>query len=301
MFETGAWDDDPSGAPAVSALSWAVAQSQHKHDKSDNPEQRDKSDPTNKKSKKLKTKAKRLAISVENEYDKYVNSPSATKKLIDTDDDDETDEVFSKKKKKKKAAKLVNKLKSSATSVSDAVSDAVTDATKKIGRSLSDSSIRDPGYLLKLGEKFSSETAFLRFIGLPGKKKGVKRSHDDSVDTNSKSESGDVEANLSGLSSDNDKENDEAPIAPPRKKAKGSSLNIDKIRDMLKTEDTGSSGASKTAKTIHKTLADEARDKLTASRFRYLNEQLYTQPSNAAVKLFSSDSTLFSAYHQVKR
>ena len=52
-----------------------------------------------------------------------------------------------------------------------------TDASKKIGRSLSDSSIRDPGYLLKLGEKFSSETAFLRFIGLPGKKKGVKRTY----------------------------------------------------------------------------------------------------------------------------
>ena len=52
---------------------------------------------------------------------------------------------------------------------------------------------------------------------------------------------------------------------------------MNKLRDMLALED------QQTAKNIHKSLADEAREKLTASRFRYLNEQLYTQPSNAAV------------------
>jgi len=38
--------------------------------------------------------------------------------------------------------------------------------------------------------------------------------------------------------------------------------------------------------------------KLSASRFRYLNEQLYTQPGNASAKLFRSDPTLFPSYHQ---
>merc|ERR1712107_250090 len=102
-----------------------------------------------------------------------------------------------------------------------------------------------------------------------------------------------------GLTSENEKEND-VPDPPPRKKRKGNSLDLAKVREILSKEETKSlSGkTSSSAKTIHKTLAEEARNKLTASRFRYLNEQLYTQPSNAAVKLFNSDSTLFSAYHQ---
>jgi len=49
---------------------------------------------------------------------------------------------------------------------------------------------------------------------------------------------------------------------------------------------------------LKKSLAEEAKLKLSASRFRYLNEQLYTQPGNASAKLFKSDPTLFSSYHQ---
>ena len=104
------------------------------------------------------------------------------------------------------------------------------------------------------------------------------------------------------------------PVAPPRKKRKENGSNIDKLREMLNTEDRANEkktiassmadteGAEEKKKKKTKTIAsmaDEARAKLAASRFRYLNEQLYSQPSNAAVKLFNSDSTLFTAYHQV--
>merc|ERR1712198_266381 len=219
----------------------------------------------------------------------------ATQKLLDSGDDNDEDESCDNKLKKKK--KVVEKLKSTAS--------VVTEAGKKIGRSLSDSSIKDPVYLLKLGEKFSSEGAFLRFVGLPGKiKKAKKRQR---VESDNEDDSKNVEAEKSNVSKDsvgdtseNEKENKaESPTAPPRKKRKG--LDKDKLRDILEKDeniDKGRAPETNKVNSIHKTLAEEARSKLAASRFRYLNEQLYTQPSNAAVKLFSSDSTLFSAYHQ---
>merc|ERR1712098_609134 len=200
------------------------------------------------------------------------------------------EEICDKKLNKKK--QVVEKLKSTAS--------VVTEAGKKIGRSLSDSSIKDPGYLLKLGEKFSSEGAFLRFVGLPGKiKKSKKRQRNESEadddSTNIGAEKNNIPSDVVDVS-ENEKENKaESPTAPPRKKRKG--LDKDKLKDILAKDDNKKAETNK-VNSIHKTLAEEARSKLTASRFRYLNEQLYTQPSNAAVKLFSSDSTLFSAYHQ---
>jgi len=308
MFETETWDDnDEQEQPHVSALTWAVAKSQseqkqkkQKKNKSKEKQNlvensRDEQNGLLKKSNKLKTKARRLGISVENQLDRLVNSPQATQKLLDSEDDNDEDESCDNKLKKKK--KVVEKLKSTAS--------VVTEAGKKIGRSLSDSSIKDPGYLLKLGEKFSSEGAFLRFVGLPGKiKKAKKRQR---VESDNEDDSKNVEAEKNNVSKDsvgdtseNEKENKaESPTAPPRKKRKG--LDKDKLRDILEKDeniDKGRAPETNKVNSIHKTLAEEARSKLTASRFRYLNEQLYTQPSNAAVKLFSSDSTLFSAYHQ---
>merc|ERR1719154_487398 len=152
--------------------------------------------------------------------------------------------------------------------------------------------MKETGHLLKLGEKFSSQEAFLKFIGLPGmtKKKNLNGGSS-AVDNNDAEDASDSD----------DKENEvfEAVVSPPSKKQKtNNSLDIDKLKEMLNENDNAAATAKKTGNNIHKTLANEARMKLTASRFRYLNEQLYTQPSNAAVKLFRSDSTLFTAYHQ---
>lgn len=286
MFESE-WDEDRD-QPQLSALSRALVQSQPKKAKREtlgkvNSETKQKK---SKSEKKLKNVAQRLALSVDNGIDKYVNSPSATKKLLSDDDGDgESDESPMKENRKKsKKSKLVKRLKSSAA--------VVNETRKKVGRSLSDSSLKETGHLLKLGAKFSSQDAFLRFIGLPSKvkKKGKLEISSENV--------GDTESLVDEVIED-EEDNEEAPTAPPRKKRKEGGLDIDKLKDILAKEDQ-KEAASKNAKNgIHKTLAEEARDKLSASRFRYLNEQLYTQPSNAAVKLFSSDSTLFNAYHQV--
>ena len=44
-------------------------------------------------------------------------------------------------------------------------------------------------------------------------------------------------------------------------------------------------------------LQAKMRDKLTAARFRHLNQTLYTTPSSAALDLFSSSPDLFAEYH----
>lgn len=40
-----------------------------------------------------------------------------------------------------------------------------------------------------------------------------------------------------------------------------------------------------------------AAEKLISSRFRFLNEQLYTQPANEAQKVFEDNDEAFKAYH----
>jgi ribosomal RNA-processing protein 8 len=47
-----------------------------------------------------------------------------------------------------------------------------------------------------------------------------------------------------------------------------------------------------------KNKTEELVDKLTSSRFRYLNEQLYTMDSSDAKNLFQEDDTAFQAYHK---
>ena len=330
MFEAGAWDDgDLAQQPQLSALSWAMAQSQpskpaqgeedtvtvksgkkKKSKKAKQSMELDSNDVNNSSEKQKRTKppkistiTKRMALSVENGLDKLINSPSATKKLLDDDDDDdsgdENDGIKGPKEKKgqKKKNKIAGKIKSTAVLMSD--------AGKKIGRSLSDSSLREPGYLIKMGEKFSSQEAFLRFMGLPGKsKKGKKRQRIETEVDNVNDSEVNIKDDDEKENSGNGESNGDVPVPPPRKKRKGEGLDVDKIRDLLSKDNQSSVPATATSptaaiKSIHKTLADQAREKLTASRFRYLNEQLYTQPSNAAVKLFNSDSTLFTAYHQV--
>merc|ERR1719228_172661 len=208
--------------------------------------------------------------------DRLVNTPTATKALLD-----ESEEECENDKDP-----VVENLTSTAQ-----------DMGKKFGRSLSNSKVG--GHLLTLGEKFSSEEAFLRFIGLPGKgKRGNKRNRNEDEDK----EEVNIEAKEDSIGTDNDAfktEVDQTPIPPPRKKRKEGGMDITKLRSVLADENTlpQKQNSIDCDKKLKKTLAEEAKMKLSASRFRYLNEQLYSQPGNASAKLFKSDPTLFSSYY----
>jgi ribosomal RNA-processing protein 8 len=43
---------------------------------------------------------------------------------------------------------------------------------------------------------------------------------------------------------------------------------------------------------------DKLRESLKGSRFRFINEQLYSNPSVEAVKIFEEDESAFTAYHE---
>ena len=43
---------------------------------------------------------------------------------------------------------------------------------------------------------------------------------------------------------------------------------------------------------------DSAKAKLKASRFRYLNELLYTQEGKESLRMFSQDPEAFQTYHE---
>jgi hypothetical protein len=47
-----------------------------------------------------------------------------------------------------------------------------------------------------------------------------------------------------------------------------------------------------------KTAGNGVDQRLDASRFRFINEQLYTQPSSSAAQLFADDPAAFDAYHR---
>lgn len=47
-----------------------------------------------------------------------------------------------------------------------------------------------------------------------------------------------------------------------------------------------------------KTYEEKLRDSLKGSRFRYINEQLYTQSSSDSMKIFNEDETAYGAYHE---
>lgn len=47
-----------------------------------------------------------------------------------------------------------------------------------------------------------------------------------------------------------------------------------------------------------KNFHDDLAGRLKASRFRFINEQLYTQSGDEAIKVFNEDDSAFSTYHE---
>eukprot|EP00090_Calanus_glacialis_P041839 TRINITY_DN74388_c0_g1_i1.p1 TRINITY_DN74388_c0_g1~~TRINITY_DN74388_c0_g1_i1.p1 ORF type:complete len:539 (-),score=231.21 TRINITY_DN74388_c0_g1_i1:48-1664(-) len=231
-----------------------------------------------------------LAVTAAYKLDKFANSPSATKALLDND---------SSVVETKQAGQVVDKLVATAKKVGK--------AGKQLGRSLSGSSVVEEegvtggeGNLLGLGERFSSHEAFLRFIGLPGKgKRGNKRSRSE-VEENTEEHDGTENDAFNGECDMKEGSASPPPIPPPRKKRKEGGLDISKLREVLAKEPAPKvpQPIMQSDRKLKKTIAEEAKLKLSASRFRYLNEQLYCQPGNASAKLFKSDPTLFTSYHQ---
>ncbi|XP_015598709.1 ribosomal RNA-processing protein 8 [Cephus cinctus] len=81
-------------------------------------------------------------------------------------------------------------------------------------------------------------------------------------------------------------------------KSKGSrKLNVEKIKEMLAAKQKQDSGTSSKSKQPQ-SLRDRMMNQLRASRFRYLNEQLYNSKSFESKNYFKEDPEAFKAYHE---
>merc|ERR1719220_1810796 len=169
------------------------------------------------------------------------------------------------------------------------------------------------GSILKKGIKFSSTEAFLGFIGLPGKgKRGKKRILDEAEEE----EKGQRESNVKRGKTDEEKrpveeeessdEEGEENLAfkaetPSVKESDMKALNMGRLKEHLSAQDSKTkeevAAAQMKKASTDSPLTSAAKQKLTASRFRFLNEQLYRQEGSASASLFKSDPTLFESYH----
>lgn len=96
---------------------------------------------------------------------------------------------------------------------------------------------------------------------------------------------------------------------PKQKKQKGNikeQLNVQSKKNAVAKESQLHTGAKTKKQKIDndvsitsatKTFGDDLSDRLKASRFRFINEQLYTQTGEQGIDVFKQDDSAFTAYH----
>ena len=99
------------------------------------------------------------------------------------------------------------------------------------------------------------------------------------------------------------------PFHPKYSELKGATFDIEKLNKLLLTQDVQKKSKESTASVISTVKVDkseiaeesEARKKLKSSRFRFLNEKLYTQSGTESFKMFKKDDEglhTFKTYHE---
>lgn len=202
------------------------------------------------------------------------------------------------------------KSKVSASSLPSELSRKMTSSLDKVTNSPSASELLLPNSpIAPQGIKFSSSDAFLRFLGLPGKR-GKKRSRQstDAGELEGGGETTVLEDQMSvepevpsdGGEQLEGEENHAFTAETPQREEEGAApgkrrqgLDLGRLRHHLATQHGASSTTQPSVPVV-----DSARQRLSASRFRFLNEQLYTQEGSASASLFRSDPSLFQSYHE---
>jgi len=273
-----------------------------------------------------------------NSLDKVLNTPTATKHLLE----ESLDSSFVLKQPKSKGFNIQEKItdigsmaSQTKNSIKKSISDSVlkkVSASKVTSQSMEDESSNDETAtetnILRKGIKFPSQNSFLRFINMPskgGRNKKRKLTDPCSPPPHNGAENDAFET--SAIQS----EEKESPERKRKKLANNKSyeslnestsdksldettdsvhhrLNKSRIREILSsTRSEGSLSSmdesrydqkNTSTSSKKKTFLEKAKDKLLSSRFRYINEKLYTQTSEQSIKMFKKDSSLFEAYHQ---
>ena len=177
-----------------------------------------------------------------------------------------------KKKRKKNKEKNDNESGSGKKTILDGVKKAMDRQLHSPGMTENLIEPKEKGSLLKRGIKFASESEFLEFIsgGSKKKKKAKKRE------------------------SESEQDHEESP---PTKKLK-QGFDVEKLKSVFSGEKVGKKSAEKSNEKSGSSVIDSAKAKLKSSRFRYLNELLYTQEGKKSYQMFKSDPEAFNTYHE---
>ena len=217
--------------------------------------------------------------------DRFLNSPTLTTSLLDNDDAQQNNDQL-------KTTKEMVRLLSVKTNGNENI---------KVEN------------ILNKGLKFASESQFLKFINhQPKKRKRSKKNESSNKksksdqpksvqenETTNRSKSAEknskVESNINSDRS-NIKKNNENKLIPH------TGFNVDKLSELLKTVSDKNSFKhhEKTSTSINSEDSD-AKRKLKSSRFRFLNEKLYTQSGQESYKMFKNDTeglNTFKTYHE---
>jgi len=302
MFEAAEWEDEPQ----LSALTWALARGplagQGGQGLSQGQKKKGKADTV---TSPEALKVNGVHVEEENGSKKKKKKNKFAKKCLETTVEPKNEGVLKKKKKEEKESddgeetkdgKKKNKKSGSLSSLSS-VSELPSKVSRSLGRGapgrgeaarLLDTTAADrpppTASLLTRGIKFSSTAAFLRFVGMPAR--GVKAKKRGAAEA---SEGETLQGEENGAYKPETPAVQEA--GPERKRARPS-LDVERLRSHLLAATPAHSPVASPATPVSK-----ERKKLAASRFRFLNEQLYTQQGSASASLFRADPSLFASYH----
>ena len=221
---------------------------------------------TKKSQKKPKLEITSQKKSLLEKWDGFVNSPSLTQKLVaDQDQDHGEEQPSKKKKKKKKKQKKTENEKEGEKEKKEKEKASPEPATLSRSGSV--------GSLLKKGIKFANLDDFVQFM--EEKKSSLKKKRKRSAEGEEEEE----------------KITSKASKKPKLERRGGGQshpgFDVDKLKDVL----NASSSAPPSSNSA-------SASKLKSSRFRYLNELLYTQPGAKSFKMFKNDTQAFHIYHE---
>ena len=244
----------------------------------------------------LKTKSKLLVPSLNDKTkiaatnlvtskfkDRFLNSPTLTTSLVDDDSQQNNDKL--------KTTKEVVRHLSFETNGSENV---------KLEN------------ILNKGLKFASESQFLKFINHQPKKRKKSKKNESTIkkprvdqpksgqenETTNGSKSAEANNVESNTNSDRFKlkKNNENELVPH------TGFNVDKLSKLLKTaSNKNSTKDQEKTSTSTRSEDSDAKRKLKSSRFRFLNEKLYTQSGQESYKMFKNDTeglNTFKTYHE---
>ena len=249
----------------------------------------------NKNVKKAFSKLK--AQNLSRQIDACLNSPSLTNALIDEGENLSKECILAKKTPKFKKSKSSKDIITSCKNIFKNPELPHTMHPEK------NNSLNEVGSILKRGEKFSSESEFMKFMNQKTKKHNRAKKRSQKLENYSENGHDESTKILSSVKDITNSSSRKKRKVLERQSAKNDRDSVSLITNETNTNTniTDQTNSTNKANILIQDEDTEAKRKLKSSRFRFLNEKLYTQSGHESLKMFRNDSEgeqTFKTYHE---